>query len=108
MTADRTIPVEALAARIAAGTAPAILDVRSALEFARGHVPGAQHIPFWSLPVRVGELSVPKTEELVVYCGHGPRAWMAGAVLRQAGFGHVSYLAGHFDAWRAAGGPEER
>ena len=108
MTTARTIPVETLAERIAAGVAPAILDVRSSLEFARGHVPGARHIPFWVLPFRVDELEVPRTEELVVYCGHGPRAWMAGAVLRRAGFERVSYLAGHFEAWRAAGGQEER
>jgi rhodanese-related sulfurtransferase len=47
-------------------------------------------------------------DPLVVYCGYGPRAWMAGAVLRRRGFRHVMYLAGHMHGWRRAGLAEER
>ncbi|PYR23480.1 MAG: hypothetical protein DMF94_01260 [Acidobacteria bacterium] len=48
----------ALLAEIEAGTAPAILDVRSRMEFAHGHVPGALHIPFWTLAARTSEIPV--------------------------------------------------
>lgn len=102
------ISAEALLARIESGAAPAILDVRSRAEFLRGHVPGARHIPFWRIARRIGELAVPTDSELVVYCGHGPRALMAGRALRRKGFTRITYLEGHFSRWRSDGLREER
>jgi rhodanese-related sulfurtransferase len=92
-----------LMARIDAGAAPTVLDVRSRREFVGGHVPGALHIPFWTLPIRVSGIPTPPAEAIVVYCGHGPRAYMAGAVLRLSGFRRVVYLEGHMRMWRRAG-----
>jgi rhodanese-related sulfurtransferase len=89
-----------LAARIAAGTQPVILDVRSRREYVRGHVPGAMHLPFTQAGSRWPEIPAPRDATIVVYCGHGPRAWLAGAKLRRAGFTRVRYLAGHFATWR--------
>lgn len=106
MSADR-ISAEALLTRIESGAAPVILDVRSRSEFARGHVPGARHIPFWRVSRRIGELSIPRDTELVVYCGHGPRAAIAGRALRRRGFTRITYLVGHFSKWRGAGFREE-
>jgi len=92
----------ALIAQIEAGAAPAIVDVRSRWEFARGHVPGATHIPFWLMPARVVEVPASRAQPVVLYCGHGPRAFMAGAVLRATGFRQVLYLEGHMRGWRQA------
>jgi len=94
--------------QIDSDTAPVILDVRSAKEFADGHLPGAINIPFESVAARADALPGPRQSPVIVYCGHGPRAWMAGAALRRSGFTNVSYLAGHFSGWRAAGLREER
>jgi rhodanese-related sulfurtransferase len=94
-----------LVEQIAAGTAPAVLDVRSRAEFEQGHVPGAIHIPFWQVAARADLLSADKEREIVVYCGHGPRAYIAGAQLRGRGFRRVTYLAGHFTEWRALNFP---
>jgi rhodanese-related sulfurtransferase len=99
---------EDLIARMRAGTAPAILDVRSAREFAAGHVPGAVHIPFWRVSARIADIPARPADELVVYWGHGPRARIAGRALRRHGFTRFVYLAGHFSAWRRGGRPEER
>ena len=107
MSADR-ISAEALEARIDAGAAPVILDVRSHAEFASGHVPGARHIPFWRISRRIGELAIAADTELVVYCGHGPRAVMAARALRRKGFTRISYLEGHYARWRGAGFREEK
>ena len=101
------ISAGALLARIESGTAPVILDVRSRAEFAGGHVPGARHIPFWRISRRIGELALPADAELVVYCGHGPRAVMAGSALRRRGFTRITFLEGHFSKWRSAGLREE-
>lgn len=97
-----------LLARIAAGTAPRILDVRSRREYDRGHVPGALHVPFWLVRWRLGSIPGSNDEPLVVYCGHGPRAWLAGTVLRSQGFTRVVYLDGHYSRWHEAGLREER
>lgn len=91
-----------LAERIAQGTAPVILDVRSPEEFASGHVPGARNVPHTELAARLGELDLPSTAEVVVYCERGGRAEQAGALLRQAGFEDVRALEGDMSAWRAA------
>jgi hydroxyacylglutathione hydrolase len=96
-----------LVASIDAGQPPPILDVRSRWEFMRGHVPGAIHVPFWSMPARASRLRVPKDRALVVYCGHGPRAWFARAALRLNGYRDVVLLKGHMSAWKRAGLREE-
>jgi len=97
------ITATTLLGQIEAGTAPTILDVRSRREFAAGHVPGALHLPFWTLPARLSDIPSSPADPIVVYCGHGPRAYMAGAVLRASGFRRVMYLAGHMLKWRRAG-----
>ena len=97
------LPPRELFAAIDAASAPRIVDVRTEREFAAGHVPGAINVPFH----RVGELIADPAEPLIVYCGHGPRAWIAGRALRRRGFTAVGYLRGHMAAWRRAELPEE-
>ena len=99
MTRSR-ITGPALLAQIDAGTPPTILDVRSRWEFMRGHVPTARHIPFWSIAARTSD--IPSASPVVVYCGHGPRAYVAGAMLRLSGFRRILYLEGHMRQWRQA------
>jgi len=97
----------ALSEAIDRGTAPAILDVRTPAEYAAGHVRGATNIPFNEVGRRATELDSLRERPLIVYCGHGPRAWMAGVVLRRHGFRHMRFMSGHMAAWRRAGLPEE-
>ena len=87
--------------QIHAGTAPLIIDVRSKSEFDQGHVPGARHVPFWKMASQAQALSAFRNGPIVVYCGHGPRAYLAGAALRRRGFRNVTYLAGHMKTWKA-------
>jgi rhodanese-related sulfurtransferase len=96
-----------LAARIEAGTAPRIIDVRSRWEFERGHVPGASRCAFWNIVAHAREIAARKTDELVVYCGHGPRAQWAAAALRRRGFGRVMLLDGHWARWLGERRPRE-
>jgi len=46
-----------------------ILDVRPALEYRQGHIPGARSIPVDELQTRLSEL--PPTQEIIAYC-RGP------------------------------------
>jgi rhodanese-related sulfurtransferase len=105
---EEAISPAALLDRISRSEAPAVIDVRSPAEFAGGHVPGAVNVPFTSVLAGSDGVRAPTSQTLVVYCGHGPRAWLAGAALRWRGYQRVTYLRGHMAAWRRAGLPEER
>ena len=103
-----TIAPAALLDRIGRGDAPVILDVRWPAEFAAGHVPGAVNVPFTRILAGSDDLRVEKSASVVVYCGHGPRAWLAATFMRRRGYAHVTCLRGHMAAWRRAGLREER
>ncbi|HSH69296.1 MAG TPA: rhodanese-like domain-containing protein [Deferrisomatales bacterium] len=91
-----------LAARIARGEAPVVIDVRSGFEYRAGHIPGAPHLPTSHIPFRRGRLPENRDERLVLTCEHGPRAQLAARVLRFLGFKNVELLEGHMAAWRTA------
>ncbi|MFZ0161504.1 MAG: FAD-dependent oxidoreductase [Kineosporiaceae bacterium] len=69
-----------------------LLDVRSAGEFARGHLPGALNIPHTELRERLGE--VPAGRPVLAYCASGFRSYLALRVLAQKGFDDVRSLSG--------------
>lgn len=87
-------------------TAPLLLDVRSAAEFAGGHVPGAVNIPVGQIEARAGE--IPRDRPVVVYCEVGGRSRLAATQLRNRGYANVREMTGSLSAWRAAGLPVEK
>jgi rhodanese-related sulfurtransferase len=83
-----------------------LLDVRPALEFRQGHIPGARSVPVDELERRLAEL--PRDREVVAYC-RGPYcvyADEAAEMLQRHGF-TVRRLEEGFPEWRAAGLPVE-
>jgi hydroxyacylglutathione hydrolase len=64
-----------------------ILDVRGAVEFEAGHVPGALNLPHTR--VGVSASSLPTDKPLVVYCNSGARAAAAVAMLARLGLDAV-------------------
>jgi phage shock protein E len=62
-----------------------VVDVRTADEFASGHVPGAVNIPYDQLPGRAAEIGPPSTP-VVLYCRSGRRSGIAIDALQKAGF----------------------
>ena len=102
------ITSQQLADRIQAGSAPFILDVRTAEEFAEGHVPGAVNIPVSDLANRAGEIMPYQQEEIVVYCAVGPRAYFVGMLMEKNGFTGVFDLKGHMHEWVSRGHPIQK
>lgn len=84
--------VEALTA-MPAGERPFILDVRTAEEYALGHIPGAVNIPVDGLRARVGEL--PRDRKIAAYCRVGQRGYIATRILMQSGFSVVNVGGGY-------------
>jgi len=96
-----------LAEKIAAGQPPAVIDVRTGIEFRSGHIPGAINAPIWKIMLRLASLPRDKEAELVVLCELGPRAVMARSLLGLFGYRNTLLLAGHMAAWRRSGLPVE-
>lgn len=95
-----------LDARRASGTGPVIIDVRTADEYAMGHITGAVNIPFDEVADRIGEVDAP--HGVALYCMVGPRARKGEAALLGAGYTEVLHLEGGLAAWQEAGLPVEQ
>jgi rhodanese-related sulfurtransferase len=79
---------------------PLILDVRTADEYADGHVPNAVNIHFRDLSDHLDELKAQNPSSIVVYCEVGVRAAFAERTLEKAGFDPVLHLSGDMRGWR--------
>ncbi|GIO37306.1 CoA-disulfide reductase [Paenibacillus antibioticophila] len=73
-----------------------LLDVRSPLEHANGHIPGSVNISVDDLRGRLSELDSGK--EIWVYCQVGLRGYTASSILRQHGF-RVRNLTGGYKTY---------
>lgn len=88
----------------ASGAAYQLIDVRTAEEFASGHIAGAVNIPVQELGGRLGEVS--KDQPVVLYCRSGNRSGQAATLLERAGYTGI-YDLGGLTAWQQAGFPLE-
>ncbi|MEZ6017864.1 MAG: rhodanese-like domain-containing protein [Planctomycetota bacterium] len=88
-----------LAARLAAGEALVLLDVREAEELAICALPGVTHVPLSELSVRHTELD--PDAPTVCICHHGVRSAHAAAGLARLGFERLFNLVGGVDRWAA-------
>lgn len=102
------VTATALHDQLQRGERAVVLDARTAGEYRRGHVPGARHVGFVQAGRAAEALGIARDAPIVVYCEHGPRAALAAAALRAAGYRDVRLLGGHMAGWRAAGLPVER
>ncbi len=64
-----------------------IVDVRTADEFAQGHVPGSLNAPLSALPA--GLEKVDRAKPIIVCCASGVRSEAALGLLRRAGYTDV-------------------
>ena len=71
-----------------------ILDVRNLGEFAKGHVPGALHIPVDELRGRLAE--VPPDKTILVHCAVGFRGHLAVRILKEHGYQSVFNITGGY------------
>lgn len=77
-----------------------LIDVRSAAEFAVGHIPGALNVPMEQVEMRMGDIG---SGPVVLLCEAGARAAIVAGWLEPRQ--QVSVLSGGTAAWRKAGFP---
>lgn len=83
--------------------APLLIDVRSAADYEREHIPGSRLLPLEALAARYDEL--PRDQLIVLICGGGSRSEVGCEQLAQLGFTRVANLRGGLSAWKRAGLP---
>jgi rhodanese-related sulfurtransferase len=94
------ITVQDLKARLNAGEAIHLIDVREPNEYEADNL-GGQLIPLGDLPHRLDELEDLQNEEVIVHCRSGKRSAMAQQILEQNGFTNVRNVTGGLMAYRA-------
>jgi len=83
----------------------AVVDVREADEWEKGHLPGAVHVPRGFLELRIEEKVPERDRPVVLYCAGGTRSALAARSLAEMGYGNVVSLTGGFGRWKEAGAP---
>lgn len=103
----RSLTVEEYESAIA-DTAVIRLDVRTAKEFADGHIHGAQNIDVLKDDFEQrATASLPKDKTIAVNCRSGKRSKNAAEILVRNGYTVIELDAG-FNGWASAGKPIEK
>lgn len=85
-----------------------VLDVRTAPEFANGHIPGAINIDVNGPDFEKKVAALEKDKTYLVNCAMGSRSAKACGKMSQLNFGKLYNLEGGFKAWEKAGKPVEK
>ena len=101
MSSTREIGIEDFAAARPSGT---LIDVRERMEYAAGHVSGAELVPMGELPTRMRRLD--RSQPVYVICASGNRSLAMADLMYRAGFDAWS-VAGGTSAWVRSGRPVE-
>ena len=98
-TGSRVAAIEPsqLAARLAAGDKPEIIDVREPFEWQINRIPGARHVPLDRIASEIPRLD--KRRETILYCKVGVRSLFAAQQLADAGVSQVRNLSGGIARW---------
>ena len=103
----RECTVADVARRLDAGESVRLVDVREESEYARAHIPGAEHLGKGIIERDIEQLVPELDTELVLYCGGGYRSALAADALRQMGYLNIISMDGGFRGWKEAGHPVE-
>lgn len=71
--------------KVVAGEDMTILDIRSAEDYAKGHIKGAVNVP-WGLAIAENLVNIPADKPLYIYCYTGQTASQAVTTFNVAGF----------------------
>ncbi len=74
-----------------------LIDVRTAQEFAEGHIEGAKNIDITNDAFESEIEKLDKNQAFLVYCAIGVRSGRAAALLRKKGFKNVIDLNGGYE-----------
>lgn len=102
--AGRDLTPRELAAELAGGDPPLLVDIRERWEWEICRLEDATWLPMGELLARLGELDAARP--WLFYCHHGIRSRQVVAFLRANGFPGACDLLGGLEAWRREVAPE--
>lgn len=79
-----------------------LIDVSSAQDFEKGHIPGARHVAMSQFDPESKELAKVRELPVAVVCRSGQTSAQAAQRLRKAGFAKVFWLDGGLRSWNEA------
>jgi rhodanese-related sulfurtransferase len=79
--------------------APRLVDLRTPVEFAIAHQPGAVNVPVKELETRLDEVQPAEGQDLVIYCLDGNRTRQAEPVLYSHNIDNFYHLQGSLEGW---------
>jgi rhodanese-related sulfurtransferase len=85
-----------------------VLDVRTADEFAKGHIPGAVNLDYNAPDFQKKVAALDKNKTYLVHCAGGVRSAKACVVMDNLQFKSLINLEPGFRAWEKAGKPVEK
>ncbi len=95
-------PADYVSQYIQTNTEHFLIDVRTAEEYATGHIANSVNIALDSISARLNE--IPRDQPIVLYCRSGNRSAQAAQILAEAGYTNIHDLGGIID-WAAQGYP---
>jgi rhodanese-related sulfurtransferase len=102
-TRVRECQVADVKARLDAGEAFQLVDVREDSEYAKGHLPGAMHIGKGVIERDIETLIPDPATPIVLYCGGGFRSALAADAIQKMGYTSVISMDGGWSGWNSAG-----
>jgi phage shock protein E len=96
------------AAKLIADKKVVLLDVRTADEFADGHIAGATNIASHKPDFKEQLEKLDKNQSYLVYCAGGFRSAKSCKVMNELNFKSLYDLKGGIHAWQEAGKPVEK
>jgi len=75
-----------------------IIDVRTLIEWDRGHLLDAKHIEWQNIGQEIAEYTDDKQSKIYVYCRSGNRSGKAKLILEQLGYKNVTNAGGIHEA----------
>ncbi len=78
-----------------------LIDIRESDEFAREHIPGAQHLPLSGFDA--ADFPGAQDKIAIFHCASGTRTAEAAPRILEAGFATACQLEGGLTGWKAAG-----
>lgn len=82
-----------------------LIDVRTDLEYQKGHIDGSIHIPLLQLQDKIQHVAEDINAVIYLYCLSGSRSVVAAETLESLGYTHAYSMTSGLLAWRMKGYP---
>ncbi len=78
-----------------AGKGALVVDVRTAAEYAGGHLPKAVNLPLGEIKDRIATVAPDKAQPILLHCASGARSEAAKRILRGMGYRNAHNVGGY-------------